>query len=155
MHAEPVSWSGCSRLADLDLSHLGTYQRYFIHGPTHLRLPLVNGQGCVPPESNSIAHPNLSRYWGFQHRNFSYETEGRWDESRTWDKYGAALPQWRTTALGENDSTELLRGTPTATCTHPGTPNWGVPTGNHPWPLSHTAWKNEWDEHWKATNFMP
>jgi len=38
MHAEPVSCSGCSQLTDLDLSHVGTYQKYFIHVPLTLEL---------------------------------------------------------------------------------------------------------------------
>lgn len=51
MHAEPGSWLECSQLADLVLFHLGTYQKHFMHGPTHPRLPPVNGQDCVIPKT--------------------------------------------------------------------------------------------------------
>lgn len=51
MHAEPGSWLECSQLADLGLFHPGTYQKYFIHSPTHPGFPPVSGQGCVIPKT--------------------------------------------------------------------------------------------------------
>lgn len=59
MDAEPGSWLECSQLADLGFSHLDTYQKYFICGPTHPRLPPANRQGCVIPKTVPLSPKSL------------------------------------------------------------------------------------------------
>lgn len=99
-----------------------------------ISLPFQTGSEYV--SINCIKYSRVlcgDRKWGFQYRKFGYETEGRWDDSRTWDEHGASLPHQRTTASPLSSGYgRKRRNCITTGQSHTGFPDWGVLTSNQP-----------------------
>lgn len=62
MHAKRNVCRACFLVRGLSTSKSGFVspkQKYFIHGPTHPRLPPVHGQGCVIPNTVALSPKSL------------------------------------------------------------------------------------------------